>query len=370
MPHRTPGPIPVLLLLMACSHSAPVPTGPGEPGGPFSPAQPTPLTLSSFDDIHPATSGAGYISYQFRRGTPDRDLCAGILPDRGGQRVAEVCAWELDDLSRSDLFGAAVLLGEDRLAFTRHEGGLGSPAPSDGGLYVGSARFPRTATRVLTLLDRPAGASARWDLLVDPRQTGPDEITALASQWVIGPTVAFGPPDTVLVGVEIAQINLATTPASITVIAPAPGAVAWALDPVDGAYYFLRPTYAPPADSLFKPIADTIFLASGTTTVPIYGRPTVPNTIGGRLDGFAIHGGRLFVARRWFEFPTVGPRILQTASQVAEVVDGVDRLPFGSRLGPNGDRWERLAITADGSGLIAESILGNARDLVRFEVDP
>lgn len=351
----------VLLLLAACSHSSPVPTGPGEPGGPFFPAQPTRLTLSSFDDIHPATSGAGYISYQFRRGTPDRDLCAGVLPDRGGQRVAEVCAWELDDLSRSDLFGAAVLLGEDRLAFTRHQGGLGSPAPSDGGLYVGSARYPRTATRVLSLLDRPAGASARWDLLVDPRQTGPDEITALASQWVIGPTVPFGPPDTVLVGVEIARINVATNPASITVIAPAPGAIAWALDPVDGAYYVHQPTYAPPAAPLFRIIADTILRVSATGTVPIYGRPTVPNTTGGQLDGFAIHGGRLFVARRWFE-PA------QTAARLAEVIDGVDQIPLGSRLGPNGDRWGRLAITADGTGLIAESVLGNARDLDRYEV--
>ena len=87
----------------------------------------------------------------------------------------------------------------------------------------------------------------------------------------------------------------------------------------------------------------------------------MPNTTGGQLDGFAIHGGRLFVARRWFE-PA------QTAARLAEVIDGVDQIPLGSRLGPNGDRWGRLAITADGTGLIAESVLGNARDLDRYEV--
>ncbi|HET9066376.1 MAG TPA: hypothetical protein VFN22_11205 [Gemmatimonadales bacterium] len=363
-----------VILAGACSHSDSFPTVPDRPDGAFGSETPTRLTYNPGDDAWPAISGPGRLSYQFRRGTPDRDICAGVMPDGGGPRMAEACAWETDEASRSDLFGAAVLLDDGRFLWTRHQSGTGNQAPQDGGLYLGPRGSPRTAVRVLSLLRQPAGASARWDVLVDPVQTGPDEITALAAQWYIGPTIKFGPVDTIIRGVEIARISLTTVPATVTVLAPAPDAIAWARDAGSGHLYYARPTYVPPSeDSLYRPIADTVFQAGGGGGTPVWGRPEMPNQVSGRLEGLAVGGGRVFVAYRWAEYlPPVppAPPLLQTTSRIVEITNGTASAPRASRIGTTPDHWGRLAITQDGSALIAESIRSTGRDLYRIGVTP
>ncbi|MEO8478882.1 MAG: hypothetical protein ABI542_04555, partial [Gemmatimonadota bacterium] len=129
----------------ACSHSDSFPTIPARPAGPFGSESPTRLTFNLGDDGFPAIASPGLLSYRYRRGTPDRDFCAGVMPAGGGPRIAEVCAWEADDASRSDQFGAAVLLGDGRFLWTRHESGTGNQAAQEGGLFLGTATSPRTA---------------------------------------------------------------------------------------------------------------------------------------------------------------------------------------------------------------------------------
>ncbi|MEO8479376.1 MAG: hypothetical protein ABI542_07040, partial [Gemmatimonadota bacterium] len=248
-------------------------------------------------------------------------------------------------------------------------------AAQEGGLFLGTATSPRTAVRILALLGRPAGASARWDLLVDPVQTGPNEITALAAQWYISPTkLPHGPVDTVILGVEIARIDVSTMPASITVLAPAPDAIAWSRDAASGDLYYTRPTYMVPSeDSLYQPIADTVFRATSGGGTPVWGRPEMPGQVSGRVEGLAVAGGRVFVSYRWAEFvstPGGPPPRLQTTSRIAEITAGVEATARMTQIGFTADRWGRLAITGDGTALIAESILPAGRDLYRIGVTP
>lgn len=358
----------------ACSHSASFPTIPDRSDGSFGTESPTRLTFNAGDDELPTISSPGRLSYRFRRGTPDRDFCAGVMSARGGPRLAEVCAWESDDASRSDWFGAAVLLDDGRFLWTRHESGTGNQSPQEGGLFIGPAESPRAAVRVLRLLAQPAGASARWDLLVDPIQTGLNEITALAAQWYIGPTIKFGPVDTIIRGVEIARIDLTTNPATITVLAPASEATAWGRDATTGALYYTRPTYITPSeDSLYKSIADTVFRVTSGGGIPIWGRPEISNQVSGRVDGMAVGRGRVFVSYRWVTLPPVippAPSRLEKMSLITEITDGIEQPPRVARSSLTGDRWGRLAITQDGSALIVESILQGARDLYRIGVSP
>jgi len=363
-----------VLLAGACGHSESFLTSPDRPDGPFRTELPIRLTYNPADDDFPTVSSPGRLSYRFRRGTPDRDFCAGVISAGGGPRVAEVCAWESDDASRSDLFGAAVLLDDGRFLWTRHESGTGNASPQEGGLYIGPASSVRTAVRILPLLVQPAGATARWDLLVDPVQTGPNEITALAAQWYIGPTIKFGPIDTIIRGVEIARISLSTIPAIITVLAPAPEATAWARDASTTALYYTRPTYIPPSeDSVYRPIADTVFHVTAGGGTPVWGRPEIPGQVSGRLDGMTAGGGRLFVSYRWtrrLPLTPPDPPGFETTSRIAEITGGIERQPQETRSSRLSDRWGRLTITQDGTALIAESVLSTGRDLYRIGVTP
>ena len=123
------------VLLAGCSHSESFPTQPSLDDSPFTNADPIRLTYSADDDGWPVYSLTGTsISYRFERGLPDRDFCAGALPGGGGQRIAEVCAWDAGERNRADDFRSLVLLGHDRMALTWHSSGVGNPAPQEGGL--------------------------------------------------------------------------------------------------------------------------------------------------------------------------------------------------------------------------------------------
>jgi hypothetical protein len=356
--------------LAACGHSETFLPTPPESDGPFDPAPPTRLTYNGADDFAPVVSAPGEVSYLYRRGTSDHDICAGILPIAGGHRLIDICAWGDDDLHRADRMAGAVLLDDNQVAWTWHRGGTGNQAPSLGGLYVASRDEPHRITEKVSLLSRPTGATDRWDVLISPRRTGPQEITALAALWYISPTVQFGPVDTVYLGVELARIDLSTTPATITVLAPAPDAVDWTIDPADGSLYYHRPFYAPPTEQrLYDVAADTIYRVTGGEATPIWGRPTLPDQISARLTGFAVSHGRLFVAdvRQVLIVTPTGPQI-ETRSTIAEVAGETTIAELARRI--DGGRWGPLTIGSDGHNLIAESNAPGGRDLYLVEAQP
>lgn len=368
MPRFIPGFV-LAACLAACSHSETFLPTPPESDGPFDPAPPIRLTYNGTDDFAPVVSAPGEMSYLYRRGTSDRDICAGILPIAGGHRLIDICAWGDDDLHRADRMAGAVLLDDNQVAWTWHRGGIGNQAPSLGGLYVAPRNEPHRITEKLALLGRPAGATDRWDVLISPRRTGPREITALAAQWYISPTVQFGPVDTVYLGVELARIDLSTTPATITVLAPAPDAVDWTIDAADGSLYYHRPFYAPPTEQrLYAVAADTIYRVTGGGATPVWGRAPIPGAADARLTGFAVSNGRLFVAE-YHQVVIVAPggTRVERGSTIAEVTGGTSS-ELVRRI--DGGEWGPLTIGPDGHHLIAESNAPGGRDLYLVEAQP
>lgn len=377
------------LALAACDHSPPFPTGPLPGDGSFDQVEPIRLTFSTGDDDWPVFSADGRrISYRFARGSNDRDFCAGLLPSEGGQRLEEVCAWEVDQSTRTDDFRGLVFLGEDRMAFTRHRSATGNQAPQEGALYVGPRGMEREAVAVLPLLGRPAGATDIWTYLIDPIAIADEELLVLAAKAFIGQRVPFGVTDTVYQGVEIARINLATNPATVTVIAPATDAVSWQLDEASGRIYYHRRYYsAPPGSGTSLVVADTVFripLAGGTAEA-VWGRAPVPNApgelnLGQGMGGFGVGGGRLFVSVWDRRQPPASGGVVpppETRSRLLEVVAGEEQL-VRVDFSPSQSTWTRLSVSRDGRTLVAGKVTGGTlgddktlmgqRDLYLFEL--
>lgn len=362
----------ILLFLLGCDHSPSMGSIPDRPVGTFAPGPYSRLTFNSGDDIFPAISSPGLLSYQFRRGTLDTDLCAGILPTEGGERRAQVCAWEPDDDRYADSFGAAVLLDQNRLLWTRHRSRVGVWTAQEAGLYLGSADDPRSAKQILQLLVHPLNGTARWDALVDPVQTGPNEITALAAQWYVGRHTRLGVVDTVILGVEIVKIDVSTTPATISRIGPAPDAIGWAVDPTAKEYYYLRPSYAPPTEeSVYRVIADSVFRVGPLGGTAIWGRRQSPTETAGGTEGIAVGGGRVLVSVWQSEpvpVPPPGVPPIHTTTRILALFNATDPIPIAERISTDGTHWGRLASDSAGRVLIVESIEGLKRDLYRVEV--
>ncbi len=368
-----------VVLSVGCAHSTPCCDAITGSEGPFAAAEPTRLTFAAGANRWPAFSWDDRsISYRYQRGTGDRDLCAGLLPARGGQRIGDACAGELTEAGRTDVFMSLTPLVGDVVAFTRHSSTLGAVAPQAGGLYVGRLGAIGEARLVMPLLTTPPGGSVRYDFLMSPARTGPDQIIALAGQFIVGARVEFGPIDTVFHGKEIVKIDLDGTIAAITPLSSAEGAVAWAFDPASGFVYFHRPSYAAPTESaIYQVIADTIFRVSvaGGPSEAIWGRPsTVP--FNGRtneaIDGLGAGGGRVFISMhrdRPVPPPPANPTGTETRSTLAEITPGGATREFAILTAPTGSQllWGRLAVSSDGDHLVAERREGGVNDLYLFD---
>jgi hypothetical protein len=220
---------------------------------------------------------------------------------------------------------------------------------------------------VLTLLARPAGASDVWTYLLDPIATGDNELTVLAARAFIGQRVAFGPVDTVYQGVEFARIDLATTPATVTSIAPAPDAVSWQLDENTGRIYYHRRYYsAPPGSGGSIVVADTVFRipAGGGQAEAVWGRSpvTFPGILAQGMGGFGVGGGRLFVSVWDQRQPPASGNVIpppETQTRILEIVDG-EAITLRSELSNSQTIWTQLSVSRDGRYLVAARVTGGS----------
>jgi hypothetical protein len=183
--------------------------------------------------------------------------------------------------------------------------------------------------------------------------------------------------DTVYQGVEIARIDLGSTPAAVTPLTPAPDAVGWAIDQVAGRLYYHRRYYsAPPGSGAFHVVADSIFRVplTGGAAEAVYGRAPEPGVLEEGIGGFALLNGRLFVtANRYFVPPPTPldpapPPVTQ--SELLEILGDGATESIAIMVGTAGNRWTRIAASADGPHLVVASELGGAKDLHLFAVDP
>lgn len=369
------------VLAVGCDHSPPCCDALTGSGGPFDQVEPVRLTFAAGANLFPAFSWDGQsLSYRYARGTPDRDQCAGLLPAGGGQRIGSACAWELTDLSRTDDFTSLTQLTGTTVAFVRYSSSVGATAPQAGGLYVAPLDAVRDGHLVLPLLTTPAGASARYDFLLRPVRTGPDQLLALAGQLIIGPRVERGPIDTVYHGIEVVKLDLGTGTAIVTPIAEAGGAVDWAYDESAGMIYLHRPSYAPPTPvSQYQVIADTILRVpvTGGTPAVFWGQPPVEIlglVSGPFVEGLAAAEGRVWVSRYFTRLPPVippdPPQPLQTRSVISEIRGDGSAIELASTIdvGSAGTRWARIAASPTGDRLAAERRLGATRDLYLIDL--
>jgi hypothetical protein len=213
-----------------------------------------------------------------------------------------------------------------------------------------------------------------------PVRTGPDQLLALAGQFIIGRRVDGGPIDTLYNGVEMVRLDLGSGTAIVTPIAEATGVTDWAYDESAGTIYLHRPTYAPPTPlSQYQVVADTILRVSvtGGTPEPFWGQP--PGTAlglnyGPVVEGLAAANGRVWVSHYFTRIPPstppAPPQPLETHSAISEIRSDGSSTPVGStvQLGSSGTRWARITARPDGDQLAAERFLGSTRDLYLIDL--
>jgi hypothetical protein len=342
-----------LPLLGACGHSEPFTTAETRSDVPFSSAVPVRLTYAPGANTRPRFSEDGSVLiYAFARGTPDRDRCLATLPVGGGTRLRTFCWTAAGQDTMADGLEVGALATDGRLAFTRHTSRVINLAANDAALYVAPEGDVAAADRVLDLfVFQPAGGIA-WDYLLDLTWSGPNELTALATDASIVNRCPPGfCPDTAFVGLHVATIQPGTETGTTTVTAVAvgPSAAGIAVDR-STSRRFIR--YLDRVEEL---------LADGTTAVVWTVPEKLPGEVGYQLAGLAAGGGRLVVSTTYTQVP--GTPVV--SSQLRRI-DGVEHV-VESRMAAGGI-FGRVTLNPSGQRLIFEASAANGRHLYLVEL--
>jgi len=383
------------ILLAACGHSEPFVAPPHERTGPFVGGTPIQLTYSPLSDYEPAFSADGqWITYQFERGTPDRDRCIGIIPAEGGSRRHELCAWSRDQATRAEGLAAAVLLADGRMLFAMHSGLPLNLTSNQAALYLGPADSVAGATRMLDLLERPAGAGEVWSQVMDPIALGPDEVVLLAGRRHLVNSNACNAPecvpsrprdrdrtpirDTIPLGRELAWLRVTASGVTVTRTRPVPEAIAWSIDTAAGLVTLVTQAVATNPDDgeyFHESVADSVWsqpidggpLALRYATDPAHAVRRME-----RIHGVATGFGRLFVARSWrlpADLPPgSGPVPVGTPlqSDIIEIFsDGSVQIVAPAVSW----RWGSLRLSPDGRSLLAEAHERTSADIYLIPLD-
>jgi hypothetical protein len=379
----------------ACGHSEPFVSSPHETTGSFVGGTPLQLTYSPLSDYEPAFSVDGqWITYQFERGTPDRDRCVAILPAAGGTRRGELCPWALGQATRAEGLAAAVLFPDERLFFAFHSGLPINLTSNQAGLYLAPADSVAGATKVLDLLGRPPGATEVWSQVMDPVALGPDEVVLLAGRRHLVNSDACSAPecvparprdrdrtpirDTIPLGRELAWLHLTASGVTVTRTRPVPEAIAWSIDTAAGLVTLVTQAVATDPDDgqyFHESVADSVW------SQPIDGGPlglryaTDPAHLVRRMErihGVATGFGRLFLSRSWrrpADMPQgTAPVPVGTPlqSDIIEVLsDGTVRIVAPAVSW----RWGALRLSPDGRSLLAEALERTSSDIYLIRLD-
>ncbi len=343
-------------LLGACGHTEPFTAADTTLFEPFSPVTPVRLTFAAGANLRPAFSEDGaQITYSFVRGTPDRDRCLATLPAGGGTRLRTLCWTAQGQDTLADGLELGALAADGRLAFTRYTSRVNGVVPNDAALFISREGEAVNAERVLDLfVFQPAGGTA-WDYLLDLTWSGPNELTALATDAVI---INRCPPgicwDTTYVGLHVATIQpgSGTTASVVTAVAVQPAAGGVAVDRATGRRYIRYP------DRVEE------LLANGTTTVA-YEPPADPARPDFRLTGLAVAADRMVVSGIYLEPPAPGAQ-RDSVSQLRRV-DGTSEQVLASRRGVEG-RIGAVALDPTGERVVFEGRAGNSRNLFLLEL--
>jgi hypothetical protein len=383
------------LAVVACGHSEPFVSGPHETTGAFVGGTPIQLTYSPLSDYEPAFSVDGqWITYQFERGTPDRDRCLAIIPAAGGTRRRELCPWALEQASRAEGLAAAVLLPDDRMFFAFHSGLPINLTSTQAGLYLGPSDSVAGAAKQLDLLGRPPGATAVWSHVMDPIAIGPDEILLLAGgRHLVNSDSCSSPEcipprprdrdrtairDTIPLGRELAWLRITESGLSITRVRPVPEAIAWSVDTAAGLVTIVTQAVATNPDDgqyFHESVADSVWsqpIDGGALALRYATDPAHLVRRMERIHGVATGFGRLFLSRSWrhpSDMPQgTAPVPIGTPlqSDIIEVLsDGSVRIVAPAVSW----RWGALRLSPDGRSLLAEALERTSSDIYLIRLD-
>lgn len=346
-----------LALLAACDHSDPFTAPDTAITGPLSAAAPVQLTYASGANLRPAFSEDGSaITYSFVRGTPDRDRCVAALPATGGTRRRTLCWTAQGQDTLADGLELGALAADGRLAFTRHTSRVNGIIANDAALYISRGGDAVDAERVLDLfVFQPAGGTS-WDYLLDLTWSGPNELTALATDAIVintcYPATCW---DTTQVGLHVATIQPGSggTPASVTAVPVDPSAAGIAVDRSTGRRFIRYP------DRIEE------LLTNGTTTVAFV-PPENPARVGYRITGLGVSSGRMVISGRYTEPPVPNlPSV--SVSDLRRVDDTRFDLLTQPRRGAEGT-FGGLTLDPTGRRLAFEGRTGNTRHLYLLEL--
>lgn len=345
------------LLLAACSHSDPFAAAPTRLDEPLQAAPPVQLTYAAGANTQPGVgTDGGALTYSFVRGTPDRDRCLGVLPLGGGTRLRSLCWTAPGQDTLADGLEVGALAADGRLAFTHHASRSNGIVAAVAGLYLAGGLRAEDGERLLPLLTFQPAAQAAWDYLLDLTWSGPNELSALATDVAMinrcYPATCW---DTTHVALHVARLDLGTRPIGVTATPVAPTVAGLAIDGSTGRRFLRYPDRV------------TELLASGTEEVR-YVPPTFPGQQGLRLTGLAAGGGRLYVTEAYTDVPPPNPNpgTPSHVSRLVRVIDGTasEVLRRADAQGSLG----RVSVDPTGRRVVFEGRQGSARHLFLQEI--
>lgn len=237
-----------LLLALAiafggCSHEQPFETPDTGTDQPFLPGNPLRLTYNSGKDLRPAWSADGssiYYAWQ-RLGGTDPDRCIGELPGTGGQSLRTICPVNPAAADSADLFDTPAPGPGGQLLYTRGASRPGAVAPDHNGIFVGPDADPLSASQVRSLPFTIPGVPRTVGTIGYARWVAPSRLLVLAQSVDYPRACSNCPPDTLVTGLVVAELDAGTVPAVATPIALTTGATSLDLNAAqDTIYYTLR----------------------------------------------------------------------------------------------------------------------------------
>lgn len=347
-------------LLLGCAHDAPFSPGvytPREPPatGPF-----VRLTYNPGADLGPVwlPDASGFLYTTERLDRPDRDRCLAQLPAVGGSITSEVCARGAAADDSVNAYSSPAVSEDGRLAYVR------ASAP----LVVGWPLTPRYHELVLGTLANPQQVSVLERLpYIAPSGHTHNEASQL--HWLsdsvliyLAQRVVYIQPcagctlfDTVATGVEVVRLGFGTSPPSLTIVAGTDSASSIDVGGGDTLYFTVNND-----SKVFR-----LQLATGSVAVAHdFGAGLIARDVqvaGSRL--VAVVGGDVsFVPD---SASAVGPYQIDHGGTVVlvDLSTGVETALTTATM-----FYRHPALSADGTSMIVERIVGASTDLYRVEL--
>jgi hypothetical protein len=219
MPRRMLYGAALAVLLIACDHEQPFETPDTGVDAPFQPGAPVRLTYNPGKDLAPAwlADGSGIIYAWEELAVLPNDRCLGVMAPTGGTRYENICDRSAAGRDSADLFDEPSASSEGQLAFLRGRSRPGAVTTDNLGLQVGVLEDLPTA-RQLRSIPYTAPSGRLHNRISHIGWLTPTQLVYLG-EFVAYPRPCSGcPPDTLISGLEIVQLDFSTATPVLQVV--------------------------------------------------------------------------------------------------------------------------------------------------------